>query len=174
MQNMSVFLQVLWEDCSQQKTVSHFECSRLIVYISLCRALSYRESTLSRSPSASPSVSTPPQKEKLGKKTSVSSVAGKTAKRPPNSPAPSQRLLPPPSSSAVIRYFNPFLSPPAPATFTIPRSPTAEELALHVKLEGALSYEVGLIILGVLDTFMEGMTSELSQAMGDNYFMAKV
>ena len=125
MQNMSVFLQVLWEDCSQQDTVGHFECSRLIVYISLCRALSYRESTLSRSPSASPSVSTPPQKEKLGKKTSVSSVAGKTAKRSPNSPAPSQRLLLPQSSLSILtlsslpqrRPHSPSLAPPLPRSW---------------------------------------------------------
>ena len=43
-----------------------------------------------------------------------------------------------------------------------------------MKMEGALSNEVGLIVLGVLDTFVEGMHEELAQGMGDNYIMAKV
>ena len=63
----------------------------------------------------------------------------------------------------------------AHTAFSLPRSPpSADEVTLHVKLEGALSNEVGLIVLGVLDTFVEGMHDELAQAMGDNYFMAKV
>ena len=43
-----------------------------------------------------------------------------------------------------------------------------------MKLEGALCNEVGLVVLGVLDHFVEGFHDELAQAMGDNYFMAKV
>jgi hypothetical protein len=106
-----------------------------------------REST-PRSPSASPSSTTPPQKEKAGKKLSVVGTGGKGSKR--GSPAP----------------VHPTISLPRP-------SHTPDEITLHVKMEGALCNEVGLIVLGVLDSFVEGFHSELSQAMGDNYFMAK-
>ena len=71
--------------------------------------------------------------------------------------------------------YNDVYAATVPATFSLPRvSPSPDEVTLHVKLEGALSNEVGLIVLGVLDYFVEGFHAELAQAMGDNYFMAKV
>ena len=67
------------------------------VLISSPRSTLIRDSTLSRSPPASPSITpaasasgSQSQKEKVGKKTSVTSVGGRGSKRGSTSPAPSE------------------------------------------------------------------------------------
>ncbi|CAI8021365.1 hypothetical protein GBAR_LOCUS12682 [Geodia barretti] len=132
---MSVFLQVLWEDCSQQETslvISRVDSVPLSLSLSVCLHTSSERET---------------------REEDVCVQRGRE-----DSQTPSQ--LP---STHAGHIHHP----------SLPHCRGADCRGAGSTRETGGSSVYGLIILGVPDTFMEGMTSELSQAMGDNYFMAK-